>query len=200
MSEDVPTELGVLTGYRSWYVGRDGNLHSLTMASNFHSSGWYRHGPQRPAFCWVSSHQAPRLRCDCGYWSYYQPYSPFNGQLSIRGSSSMARMQGLKFPVSGVVRAWGPTVLCTRGARSSYIEIVALSPTMAYGRAWRTMWHRIQEVGDRYGVPTYRRFSSMVESHPPNTEDENPVLPDVSLHVELHKVRKRWTEQITYLM
>jgi hypothetical protein len=123
-----PDYIHTLTGWRGWDVSDHGYLESVGTESTW--------GPKRAikAICsGNSSHEAPQMACNCGYWSFK---SHENLVKAISGYASTVK-------VIGKVEIWGRVIECENGYRSEF----------AYPSELWLLDEGIESLGHIYGVP-----------------------------------------------
>lgn len=101
--DEYPLAIGTMRGLRTWeYQPYSGCLHSVTYTYVWKPGN-------NLAFCATTRHgRCKREYCGCGFWAYHD---------------------GSEYPcgnVTGVIDAWGPTTVGTKGFRAQNAKILAL--------------------------------------------------------------------------
>jgi len=162
--------IGDVIGYRSWKMLEVG-AHSVVLYS-LYTSGYKWTPGINEAYCRRvklfpegfpdHGNAVPRTHCECGFFSYRDPYYKHNCHL-------FGDVQPI---IVGAVRVSGATILCETGFRSQCAEIMALSiprrwdNCMACLKAEEMSCQGLSAAGEQYQVPVYRNYDEMIESFP----------------------------------
>lgn len=161
---DLPFAAGSVVGVRNWYVKKmlipgEPCLYNLRGAW----LGNWQPGINQARCLAISAvmgppqlgnpHVTPHRLCGCGYWAYWEPTyhdldNPDNGC----------------YPVTGIIRGHGRTLIGERGFRCEKAEILGFTVAK-----WFTRQHvAINHLAERYRMPFFPTLTALLDNFPPS--------------------------------